>query len=346
MQQLNWKAGFEIELIAPAGMDRSDLASALAGKAGGSITRVFHPQSEPSKVPGLPVFENLTLAFDAVDGAGAPIARCADDLTIIADLDRTAPPKPGWYRIVSDDARLLRLIAVQCGATETLQRVLLPVADLFRTSLIEGDGMVRLSDDMNQSIAIATGLPGQRERPCEIITPPITHDHGERLSNILTTARDLGFGVPVEAAVHVHFDAGRLRSSACLAHLVRVLHRHGSAMRTIVGTNPNCVRLGPIPDEQLAVVNADGFSALPWPEAQSCFADVGLKKYCDFNLMNMIRDVPGKPTFEVRIFPGSMDPKQIIHGARLFETILNWCVESAPDTPTPDSLDDLLSAVV
>ena len=59
-----WKTGFEIELLAPRGKTRADLAHALAEKHGGAVKRVFYPQSEPSLAPGVQVFENLILGFE------------------------------------------------------------------------------------------------------------------------------------------------------------------------------------------------------------------------------------------------------------------------------------------
>jgi hypothetical protein len=80
--------GFEIELLAPPGSSRRDLAEVIAVRAGGQVQRIFYPQSELSTVPGIPIFENLTLGFDALDAEGALAARCTDDLTIMVDLDR------------------------------------------------------------------------------------------------------------------------------------------------------------------------------------------------------------------------------------------------------------------
>lgn len=55
--------------------------------------------------------------------------------------------------------------------------------------------------------AIATPLPGERERPCEIITPPLQNNYRDYLETILNAARDLDFTIPQEGAIHIHFDA-------------------------------------------------------------------------------------------------------------------------------------------
>ena len=90
-EDVQWRVGFEIELLAPRGASRRDLAEALAGLVGGKVQRIFYPQSELSQVPGMQAFENLTLGFDALDDEGELVARCVDDVTILEDLDRTGP---------------------------------------------------------------------------------------------------------------------------------------------------------------------------------------------------------------------------------------------------------------
>lgn len=336
MSDPNWKTGFEIELLAPRGRTRRDLAQALTDQVGGAVHRAFHPQSEISEVPGLPVFENLTLAFDAVDRAGQLIARCADDLTIMADLDQAASSLPGWYRIVSDDSRFLRLIMQQCDPARPHQDVLKPVAALFGTDLQTTDELVRLDDTMGASIAIAATLPNERERPCEVITPPLTRNHRATLARLLDAARDLHFTVPLEAAVHVHFDATRLRDAKTLSRLIRLLHRDGDRLKELVGTNPNCRRLGSMPDDLVAAVTASGFTDLDWPAARMQLSELELSKYTDFNFLNIVYEMPGKPTFEVRIFPGAMDADQILAWTRLFVGILEWAGHGGDALPDAD----------
>ncbi|ACC80639.1 conserved hypothetical protein [Nostoc punctiforme PCC 73102] len=134
------------------------------------MRRVFHPQSELSQVPGTPLFQNLTLGFDVLDKHEYLIARCVDDLTLLENLDKTAKPKPGWYWIVSDDSRLLQLVESQADAADSIADVLQPIASLFSTNLEAGlGGMVRIADRTGNPIAIAAPLPGERERPCELI---------------------------------------------------------------------------------------------------------------------------------------------------------------------------------
>ena len=198
---MQWKTGFEIELLAPIGSSRADLAQRLAAETDGLAQRIFYPQSEPGMAPGIPVFENLVIGFDVTDRQGAPVARLVDDLTIRADLDREAAPAAGWMRILSDDPRFLSLVQHHCDPRAPIASVLDPLAGLFGTlpERAEAD-LVKVTDAMGRAVAIATGLPGERERPCELITPPFLDGQAGKLEFLLARARELGFTVPAEAA--------------------------------------------------------------------------------------------------------------------------------------------------
>jgi hypothetical protein len=331
---IRWKIGVEVELVAPRGSSRRVLAERLAGP-GGTVTAFFHPQSELSLVPDTPVFENLTLGYEARDAAGELVARCVDDVTLQDDLDNHAAPRDGWFRVVSDDLRLLNLVMRVGRADAGPLEALAAVADLYGTKPdLFPEGMVRVCDRNSAPIAIATPLPGERERPCEIVTPPIASDHAARLDALLEPARELGFTLPVEAATHIHFDREPLRDARVFRDLVRLLEQWGPALRTLVGTNPNCRRLGGWPDELHEVVEAPGFAGLAWADARERLAEVKLTKYCDVNIKNIVHDVPDKPTVEVRILPGYATSGPILEGAALFEAILRAaCAGMAPDAP-------------
>ncbi len=335
MSFLNWKIGFEIELMAPLGLSRQDLAESLAKSNHGLVRRFFHPQSELSQVPGTPLFHNLTLGFEVIDKQGHLIARCVDDLTLVDDLDKTEKPKPGWYRIVSDDSRLLQLIESQADPADSLNDVLKPIASLFSTHSEEGPGgMVRVADSTGNPIAIAAPLPGERERPCELITPPINTNHCDRLEILLSAARSIGFTIPVEGATHLHFDAIPLCSARVFANLVNLLWAHGANLKRLVGTNPRCRRLGMWDQELLILINQSDFCELPWSDAQARLAKLELTKYCDFNLKNLINSIPNKFTFEARIFPSWIHPQPIIESAALMEAILRYAATASKISPT------------
>jgi hypothetical protein len=338
-ESLDWQIGFEVELLAPRGSSRMTLATAVAEAADGTVRRFFHPQSEPSKAPGLPIFENLTPGFEAIDAAGRPIASFVDDLTLQAGLDRSAAPVPGWYRIVTDDGRLLRLIMRHCDADAPLEAVLDPIGGLFGVAPEHAPGgMVRVKDERGASVAIAAPLPGERDRPCEIVTPPIASDHAERLRALLAAAAAAGFVVPRESATHLHFDADRLRSARVVANLVNVLWVHGDAIKQLFRSNPYCVRLGRWPQALVQLVRRRGFADLSWDAARQALAAIGLTKYCDFNLINLINEDPRKHTFEVRILPTSLDAQPILTAAAFFIALLNWCEQRARPRRVPPTL--------
>ncbi len=322
------RVGVELELMAPKGRSRLDLARVLAGP-GGRVLPFLHPDSEPSLVPGQPVFNNLTQGFVALDETGVEVARLVDDITLQADLDPAAPPLPGWWRVVSDDRRLLHLARRHGRADGGLEGVLSPLGALFGVAVesLPG-GMRRLRDPDGMPIALGAPLPGERERPCEIITPPLgPFAHRDALVAALEArlapARDLGFFVPVEAAVHLHLDAGPLRNSATFAAFVLGLAPLIPDLRLQLGTNPQNRRLGAWPPALLQAVAQPDFAGLPWPAALERLRPLALSKYMDLNLRNVVHDVPGKPTFEVRILPGALFGEPVVAGLEAFLALLD-----------------------
>jgi hypothetical protein len=340
---MKWKAGFEVELVAPRGLTREDLAQRVAAQCGGAVERIFYPQSEPSKVPGTPTFENLTIGFRVVDRDKVPVASFVDDVTLQRGLDKKAPPVRGWYRIVSDDSRLLQLVMYHCDPNAPLSSVLAPVAKLFETELGQHpSGMVKVVDQRNVSVALAASAPGERERPCEIITAPMEEGHLAKLSLLLEQARSAGFQIPWEGATHIHFDGTRLKTTNAIANIARLFLRHGRYLKQLVGTNPNCVRLGAWPRTFVKLATSPDFAAMEWDTAVEKLRECKLSKYCDYNLVNVIGENPNKQTFEVRILPSSLDATRIIQAGRVFEAILEWCVSAPADsTRLPDTPEAL-----
>jgi len=341
------KLGVEIELLAPRGRSRQDFACAIAEHYGAAVRRFFHPQGEPSKAPNTAFFQNLTLGFVVEDTRGnVPgnvLAQCVDDLTLQDDLDRGYPPRPGWYRIVSDDPRLLRLTMRHADAVAPLETVLRPIARMFGTVVEEGEaGMRRVADQAGSPIAIGATLPGERERPCELITPPIETKHLDRLETLLGLARSLGFSVPAEGAIHLHFDAAPLCAASTIANLVRFLGIHSDALKQRFGTNPRCRRLGTWPTELFELVASPAFLSLEWAEARKQLSQFILTKYCDFNLRNLIHPVPDKHTFEVRILPVWTDGQRIVDAAAIFARILHWARDGAGQLKSVPPLEDFI----
>ena len=132
---MSWRVGVEFEWLAPKDLSRQTYAQYLAGQHRASVEPFWHPQVEPSKVPGKPLFHNLTQGFVIRNQQGKTIAHTVGDLTIQKQLQRNKPPNPGWFRIVSDDLRLIQLIAQQANTVGTMPEILQPIATLFGTQL-------------------------------------------------------------------------------------------------------------------------------------------------------------------------------------------------------------------
>ncbi len=310
------RVGVELELLAPVGSSRAELARVLAGP-GGSVTPFLHPDSEPALVPGVPVFETLTPGFLARDARGAEVARLVDDLTLQADLDRKAPPLPGWWRVLSDDRRILHLVRRHGRADAGPNEALAPLAALFGTEVEPMDGgVLRVRDPDGAPLALAAPVPGERWRPSELVTPPLgpftPRQLHRALDALLGPARALGFTVPVEAAVHLHLDAAPWRETAAFVRLVELVSERLPAWTERVGSNPANRRRGPWPPELLALVRQPGFAALPWPLARARLRELGPSKYHDVNLRNIVFDVPGKQTLELRFLPGSIEAGPVV----------------------------------
>ena len=303
--------GVEVELLAPRGLTRYDLALAIAKRIRGTVHRFFHADSELSKTSHTPLFYHLTPAFEVRDATGKWVVRCVDDVTLRDSLNPQAPAQEGWYRIVSDDARLIGLIKQQTPANLTLAESLSIVGALFATQPVKNEGNVyRLATQANEPIALAAPMPGERERVCELITAPLPYNnYVETLALLLQDAKSLGFLLPKEGATHLHFDGNAFTSATTLATLMNRLHEQRLSLRQQLNTNPHCTRIGAWSAGIINTINADDFSELSWQQARQRLAEQTISKYCDFNIRNLVYPQPNKHTFEVRILPSCLEIK-------------------------------------
>ncbi|MEU4692597.1 amidoligase family protein [Actinoplanes sp. NPDC023714] len=326
-ERLRRRIGFEIELMAPPGVSRRTLALDLAGRCGGSVRPVWHHDSEPSLVPGLGRFLHLTQAFEVRRNDGTLLCTLADDVTLLAGLDPREPAVPGWFRILTDDGRLLRLLATQCDPGSRLPIVLEPAAKLWGTEVRQHGEIFRLDDPAGATVALAAPLSGERERPCEVITPPLSTGHREALAELLGPARELGFTVPREAAVHLHLDGGPFRPAAALSNVIRLFAHWREPLRHLLATNPHCRRLAPLPQPLIDAVAGNPTRA----ELQEAAKTGNLTKFYDVNLTQVIADEPPiRDTVEIRILPGMIDEGRIADRAALVELLLERCLDPAP----------------
>ncbi|AGL19840.1 hypothetical protein L083_6330 [Actinoplanes sp. N902-109] len=322
--------GVEIELMAPPGRSRSTLATDLADRYGGQVRAVWHHDSEPSLVPGLGRFLHLTQGFEVRRPDGSLLCTLVDDVTLLAGLDPRTPPPPGWHRILSDDSRLIRLIERHSDPAAPLDTALSAVAELWGSTVEQLGAVRRLNDATGATIALAAPQGGERERPCEIVTPPLATDHLTALEELLAPARELGFTVPHEAAVHLHVDAGPFHQPHALANLVRLFAHWREPLRAVLQTNPACTRLAPLPAPLVQAV--EGTPA--WEQLAEAAEAAELTKFFDVNLTQLFREVPIRDTVEIRILPGAIHGADIVHRAALVELLLDRCAEPQP-VPVP-----------
>ena len=350
MDELSRRTGFEVELLAPAGSDRQTLAVEIAARSGGQVLHSFHADSEPSAVPGVGVFRHLGPAFDVVDTQGHPVARLVDDITIEADL-ASVPGRPGhrgWYRILCDDARLLRLIERHADPVAPMATVLQPLAEMFGTHVDLVASAARVNDASGATIAVAMPLPRGRERPCEVITPPLGSGHENALERLLAPARELGFTVPQEAAVHLHVDGGPFRRPAAFANVVRLFGHWREVLWSVLDTNPSCRRLAPLPADLLDLVERPwrDEDRTGWSHLQEAARAVGVTKYADVNLTQLLSDRPLRDTVEVRVLPGDIDARTIVRRAVVVESLLTRCLDPRPiPRPGPGAAHDPRAAL-
>jgi hypothetical protein len=254
-----------------------------------------------------------------------------DDVTIVAELDPTAPPLPGWHRILTDDLRILRLLARLSDPAGPIETSLDEAASVWGEVATQHGTSWRV-ESQGATIALATPAGGERERPSEVVTPPLSADHAFRLEELLEPARDLGFAVPVEAAVHVHLDGAPFRSPEALVNVVRLFAYWREPLRSLLGTNPNCRRLAPLPNELVEL----GSGTPSLEELRAAAGRGGLSKFYDVNLTQLLRDDPLRDTIEIRILPGALTAADVIAPARVIERLLDRCLLPEP-FPVPPS---------
>jgi hypothetical protein len=339
---LHRRIGFEIELMAPAGVSRRTLALDLAGRCGGRIRPVWHHDSEPSLVPGLGRFLHLTRGFEVLRPDGTPLCTLVDDVTLLDGLDPRAPAPAGSYRILSDDPRLLSLLARHSDPGGSLSTALDDAARLWGAKVERHGDVFRLSDPSGATIALAAPQGGERDRPCEIVTPPISREHAARLEELLAPARELGFTIPHEAAVHLHVDGAPFRTAETLANVVRLFAYWREPLRAMLGTNPACRRLAPLP----ATLVAAAGGTPTFDELRAAAKAGELTKFFDVNLTQLFADTPIRDTVEIRILPGAITADEIVHRAALVELLLERCADPAPVPSAPAAPDAALGELL
>jgi hypothetical protein len=310
------RTGYELELLAPRGKSRLDLALALADRVGGRVRYGLKYQSEGRHGDGRPVCD-LSPAFAVVDGEGVVLCTLVDDVTLKAELDKEAPTATGYYRVVIDELRLALWAESRCWSDEAgADAVLAGYAETFAGTLGEagGEGAKHaehrvLLDRWGHALAVVATYPGERERACEVVTRPLARGEREAVvGTILEVAKALDFGLPEESALHLHLDADPWRAQARLRQLVQDYSAARHVLYEELRPNPGAKRLGPF---RPSVVRAAATPADDDESYREALLSAGVTKYSDINLLGIVRRRPRQPTLEFRCLRMSMDASEI-----------------------------------
>ncbi len=327
--------GVELELLAPKGRSRRDLAQALADLWQGGLRYGLKYSSEGLVADGRAVC-TLTPAFTVVDQTGRDRVTIVDDTTIRFDLDGDQPTPAGWYRVVMDDVRLA-LLAERVSHAQTLepQAVLAPLIELFggyigapgdQTSSVEHR---RITDAYDQPLAVIAPLPGERDRVAEVVTVPLRREErSEVLTQIIQTANELEFAVPTEAALHLHFDAAPWQSTAALGALLRRTESDRDELRQRFAVNPRCRGVGPQPTDVQRVLS-QAKDDLPFATFAAAIAIAGASRYCDVNILGVVERHPRHPTVEYRALSMTLEAGVLLAKLQELEAYLDGVWASA-----------------
>ncbi len=294
--------GLELELLAPTGKTRFDLARALAKQAGGALRLSFKYHGQGLLPDGRPDCHLTPAARVMVRGKW--FASVVDDPTIVDEL----APTPELMRIArTDDVRLAAWIERTCpGHFKPLQKTF--------AATEEADGFV---DPWGQPLVRWHHVSTERARVCEVVLRPLhRRELGPTLRRVMKLATSLGFTVPAEAATHAHFDAAPFRSTALLRRLVLGWSSERAFWLSRLRPNSRCRKLGPFsPDVVRVAKEAD--DALPFETVAAGLLLAGLHRAVDLNLLGLVERFPKQPTIEVRCLPGSLDAEATL--AALFD---------------------------
>ena len=348
---LHRRIGFEIELLAPDGLDRRRLADDLAGRHGGTVRGIWHQDFGPSELKTMGGrFLQLSQGFEVRRAGGEPLCTLVDDISLLHDLTPETPPVKGWYRLVTDDFRLSCLLADRCDPEAAIDQVLEPPAAMWRASVRRhddvtgrGNDVYEFADRTGNTIALASPYGGGRERACEIVTPPLAADHTERLEELLAPARELGFSVPFDGSVHLHVDGAPFRRPHALANVIRLFAHWRDPLRTLLATNPASNRLAPLPEPLVAAAEGEP----SYERIQQAAEQITLSKFFDVNVRQLLKPHPERDTLEIRILPSTTSAEEIAARAATVESLLARCEQPTPiplPPPNPaEALDRLRS---
>ena len=232
--------GLELELLAPSGKTRFDLARALAKQAGGALRLSFKYHGQGVLPDGRPDCHLTPGARVVVDGEW--FCSLVDDPTIVDEL---AP-----------EANLCRIARTDDCAVGGVDRAQLPRHVWSAEEDLRGDGGRRW---IRRSVGAAAGALA-RESPksaCAlaevVLRPLVAKELAPTLRRVMKLAASEVSTVPAEGAIHAHYDAERFRSTPVLRRLVSKWTEEREQWLAKLEPNPRCRKLGPFPPDVVRV---------------------------------------------------------------------------------------------
>lgn len=288
------RIGLEVELLAPPGKTRFDLARALAKQAGGALRLAFKYHGQGTLPDGRPDCQLSPAAKVMVKGKW--FASVVDDPTILDDL---APDADAMRIARTDDVRLAAWIERNCaGEFKALKKTF--------AATEEEDGFV---DPWGLPLVRWHQVSAERARVCELVLRPLSQKElAPTLRRVMKLARSLEFTVPSEAAIHAHFDAAPFRSTPLLRRLVLRWTKERTRLLSWLQPNPRCRKLGPLPEDVVRVAEAAS-DDMSFESLAAGMLLAGLHRAVDLNLLGLVERYPKQPTIELRCLPGSLDPE-------------------------------------
>ena len=323
-------SGFELELIAPPGQSRKDLAQALARRCNGTVRCGM-------KMLTLTIDDRgdwlgsceLVPAYRVIDSQGRLRFQLEDDFSINAELDVAAAPSQEAWRLTCDDSRLAGLAERQVSGdseAEVLQNFLLLFSAHLDPPLADHPGLRPIVDSYGHLVAVHGRYGKERERVCEVVTRPLhPEERREVLESVIEEANALGFGPAKEGSVHVHYDAEPWRDPGTLCHLIQRWSSERTELLAKLEPNPATPQWrGGFSSEVQAV--ADQGADLPFTTLATNLLKAGLKKRSDLNLLGIARPGHRQATLETRVLPMSLDLAEFWSKLEILEAFLQDCL--------------------
>lgn len=315
------RTGLELELLAPRGRSRVDLARVLADGLGARLEFGLKYYSEGERFEdGRPVCR-LTPAVRVREADGV-LVTLVDDNTIREELDANAAPDA--FVVVMDDVRLAKWVEEKSWSTEpgpaaTLRELVIT----FDGTLTDAGNGPEATDRYGHPLARIGPLGAERSRVAELVTRPLRREEREKIvTQLLTAASTLGFTIPAEAALHLHLDRAPWMTTPALRRLVLGYAAQRERLREEWKPNPRCRKLGPFPEAVVRVAR-EASDDLSFDIFATALKLAGVEKGLDLNLLGIVERVPLHPTLEVRALPMSLEPAEVLRSIQAVETALD-----------------------